>query len=86
MKNLNDFTLKKTICAKINLTWEKRVNHHINCIFLLLKIYQKITNKVYFLAALSSSRRVVVCWSVGLSVRPSADVCENVTFRVSKGS
>ena len=36
-----------------------------------------------FLAALSSSRSIVV----GPSVRPSVrDVCEKVTFRVSKGN
>ena len=39
-----------------------------------------------FLAALSSSRRVNVRPSVGPSVGPSADVCEKVTFRVSKGN
>ena len=42
-----------------------------------------------FLAALSSSRRLVVCWSVclsvGLSVDWSAYVCEKVTLRVSDG-
>ena len=43
-----------------------------------------------FLAALSSSRRLVVCpsvgplvrWSVAPSVGPSEDLCEKVTFRV----
>ena len=44
---------------------------------ILLNIYT-----LSFLAALSSSRRLVACWSVGRC----ADVCENVTFRVSKGS
>ena len=41
---------------------------------------------VRFLAALSSSRSLVVGWLVGLSVGLSVgDVCEKVTFRVSKG-
>ena len=39
-----------------------------------------------FLAALSSSRRLVVCWSVRPLVRPlvgwSEDLCEKVTFRI----
>ena len=42
------------------------------------------TNKL-FLAALSSSWSLVVCRSVGLSVGWSVgNVCEKVTFRVSK--
>ena len=43
----------------------------------------KLTVFQYFLAALSSSRSLVVGPSVGPSVR---HVCEKVTFRVSKGS
>ena len=45
---------------------------------------------VSFLAALSSSRSVVVCLSVGWSVGWSGDlcggVCEKVTYRVSNGN
>ena len=40
----------------------------------------------WFLAALSSPRILVVCPLVGWSVGPSNDVCEKVTFRVSKGN
>ena len=39
-----------------------------------------------FLAALSSSRTTVVGPSVRRSVGRSTDVCEKVTFRVSKGN
>ena len=40
-----------------------------------------------FLAALSSSISLVVCPSVGPSVGPSlSDVCEKVTFTLSKGN
>ena len=38
-----------------------------------------------FLAALSSSRSIVVGRSVGPSVRWSVHLCENVTFRLSNG-
>ena len=41
---------------------------------------------VSFLAALSSSRSVVVCPSVGPSVGPSGDLCEKVIFRVLNGN
>ena len=56
----------------------------------------KTLKSVYssFLAALSSSRRLVVCWLVGLSVCLSVGwsggvcggVCEKVTYRVSNGN
>ena len=42
---------------------------------------------VYFLAALSSSKSLVVCLSARPSVRSSVHhVCEKGTFRVSKGN
>ena len=42
---------------------------------------------IEFLAALSSSRSLVVGWSVGLLVGLSVlDLCEKVTFRVSNGN
>ena len=41
--------------------------------------------KQHFLAALSSSRSIVVCPLVRWSVGPSVHLCENVTLRLSNG-
>ena len=46
----------------------------------------KLLSIFRFLAALSSSRSLVVCLLVGLSVCLSGGVCEKVTYRVSNGN
>ena len=43
-------------------------------------------HQITFLAALSSSRRLVVGRSVGPLVGPLEDLCEKVTFRVPNGN
>ena len=69
--------VKKIYCEKLILLF-----------FLGIIILEHLVK--YFLAALSSFRSLVVCPLVGPSVRRSVgrstDVCEKVTFRVSKGN
>ena len=57
--------------------WQSWIKQLLKFIFEQLKHFQ-----VLLLAALTSSRSLVVCWFIGMSV----DICEKVTFRVLNGN
>ena len=77
--------LKNSNCSKSKKKNAVVIEVSVVTVVTVVKVVTIVKKKIIchrFLAALSSSRSLVVGLLVGLSI---GDVCEKVTFRVSKG-